>query len=162
MRKYDCRFESLGTEIFFGDGLICEDISFRKPHEPALMDEKIAYAAETLTSMFDWNDLFYNRDVLDKLEKLGIGRHQFPAMLGCLLSGDNYKDVVCVNGIRVSLYEIQFILRIWREDDDDHAACSYLVIPLKDSSGRMVLRDLVKYDEKVKITWEKGLVTGVT
>ncbi len=162
MRKYNCRFESLGTELFFGDGFICEQISFRRPHEPALRDEKISYAAEMLTSMIDWNDSFYNRDVMEKLKKLGIGRFQFPAMLGCFLDGESYKDVVVASGVRVGLYEIQLGLRIWQEDDQDHNAFTYLTIPLKNTFGYIVLRDQVNYKEKAKISWSNGMVTGIT
>lgn len=162
MKKFNCRFESLGTEIFFSEGFICEQVSFRRPHEPGLRDEKMSYAAEMFTSMINWEDFSCNRDVMPQLNKLGIGRYQFPAMLRSFLDGENYKDVVIASGVRVGLYEIQFGLRIWQEDDQAHNAYTYLTIPLKDTFGYIILRDQVKYDEKVKITWSNGMVTGVT
>lgn len=162
MKKYDCRFESLGTELFFDDGFICEQISFRRSGEPALREERLAYAADMLTSFIDFNDASCNRFVMKYLENIGIGRYQFQEMLRCFLDGESYKDMVVASGVRVGLYEIQLGLRIWQEDDQEHNAFSYLVIPLKRSFGYIVLRDMKNYDEKIKISWSHGMVTSVS
>lgn len=161
LRKYDCRFESLGTELFFEDGFICEQISFQRGHEPALRDEKLSYAADMLTSMINFDDASCNRSVMQRLKELGIGQYQFREMLKCFLDGENYKDMVIASGVRVGLYEIQLGLRIWRENDPEHNAYTYLVIPLKRTFGYIVLRDLKKHDERVKIAWSYGMVTNV-
>ncbi len=158
MRKYDCRFESLGTEFFFDDGFICEEITFCSLGEPALREERLAYAADKLTSMINFDDASCNRYVMEKLEKLGIGKYQFPEMLRCFLDGETYKDVVIASGVRVGLYEIQLGLRIWQEDDQGHNAYTYLVIPLKRSFGRIVLQDMKNHRGKAKISWSHGMV----
>ena len=161
MKQYNCRFESLGTEFFFDEGFICEQASFERFSEPALRDEKMSYIADALAALINWEDVFYDREVLARLKDLGIERYQFPAMLRCFLDGEPYKDMVLATGLRIGLYEIQLGLRIWREDDEEHNAYSYLSIPLGRSSGFITLQGMSNHMRKVKIAWKNGMVNEI-
>jgi hypothetical protein len=137
-------------------------ITFQRHGEPALHRERMAYAASMMAAFANKLDAPVNLEVTRWLEDAGIAHRELQDMLKAILNGEKYRDLVQASAVRVGMYEIQFGLRIERNDDPEHFAFSYLVIPLSDSYGRMVLRDSLRVREKVIIVWEAGKIRKIT
>lgn len=164
MKKYKCKFESEGLEVFFDNGIMCETITFYRPNEPALRTERLEYAASMLNALINRNktETTRNLEVYRWLEKAGVAHYELKDMLLSFLNGECYKDVVRAEGLRVSMYEIHIGLQILRVDDDEHFAFSYLTIPLEDTGGRIVVRDTNVMKDKVIIAWEHGMIQRIS
>ena len=103
----------------------------------------------------------YNEKALTRMRKeLGIRSKTIPKMLLKFLEGKKFNNIVDFWSMEVSLHSIQYNLRLYHQGEKEPFGYETIIIPLADTSGSMILRDIELYcqGDTSKYEWTKGMI----